>query len=69
MERVRAVVERFRLDLGTASSADVIDAFTTDRNPMRTRPLIVAGNGRLMLPHPALNVFAVRENLEEDPGG
>jgi hypothetical protein len=65
MERVRAVVERFRLDLGTADPADVIDAFTTGKNPMRTRPLIVGDSGRLMLPHPVLSVFAVRENLEE----
>ncbi|MFG2227705.1 preprotein translocase subunit SecA [Streptomyces sp. NPDC048644] len=65
VERVRAVVERFRLDLGTADAADVIDAFTTGKNPMRPRPLIVSDTGRLMLPHHALNVFAVRENLEE----
>ncbi|WNF01307.1 preprotein translocase subunit SecA [Streptomyces luomodiensis] len=65
VERVRAVVERFRLDLGTDGPADVIDAFTTGKNPMRTRPLIVSDSGRLMLPHHALNVFAVRENLEE----
>lgn len=62
---VRAVVERFRLDLGTASPGDVIVAFATGKNPMRTRPLIVGDGGRLMLPHPALNVFAVRESLEE----
>lgn len=62
---VRAVVERFRLDLGTATVAEVVEAFTTGKNPMRTRPLIVADNGRLMLPHPALHVFAVRENLED----
>lgn len=63
--RVTAVAEQFRLDLGAASAADVVDAFTTGRNPLRTRPLLVTGNGRLMLPHPALHVFAVRENLEE----
>ncbi|GEC09811.1 hypothetical protein SSP24_74660 [Streptomyces spinoverrucosus] len=65
VERVGAVVERFRLDLGTANPADVIDAFTTGRNPVRSRPLVVADNGRFVLPHPALSVFAVRENLEE----
>ncbi|MFI6274473.1 preprotein translocase subunit SecA [Streptomyces sp. NPDC050988] len=64
-ERVRAVVERFRLDLETDTPADVIDAFTSGKNPMRIRPLIVGNNGRAMLAHPALNVFAVRENLEE----
>ncbi|MFI0777337.1 hypothetical protein [Streptomyces sp. NPDC021212] len=65
MWNVRAVVERFPLDLGTADPAEVIDAFTTGKNPMRARPLIVSTSGRLMLPHPALNVIAVRENLEE----
>ena len=64
-ERVRAVVERFRIDLQAATPTDVVDAFTTGRNPMRIRPLIVGDNGRVMLAHSALNVFAVRENLEE----
>ncbi|MDT0421120.1 preprotein translocase subunit SecA [Streptomyces evansiae] len=64
-KRVEAVVERFRLDLGSATPAEVVDAFMTGRNPMRTRPLVQAENGRLMLPHSALNVFAVRENLED----
>lgn len=64
-ERVEAVVGRFRLDLGSATPAEVVDAFMTGRNPMRTRPLVQAESGRLMLPHSALNVFAVRENLED----
>ncbi|MFE2864996.1 hypothetical protein [Embleya sp. NPDC059259] len=64
-ERVHAVVECFRLDLGTASPAEVVHAFTTGKNPMRVRPLVVAGNGRIMLAHSALNVCSVRENLEE----
>ncbi|MET8329876.1 preprotein translocase subunit SecA [Streptomyces sp. NPDC005181] len=64
-DRVRAVVEQFRLDLRTATPTEVVDAFTTGKNPLRVRPLIVGNNGRIMLPHPALNVFAVRENLEE----
>ncbi|MFF0572037.1 preprotein translocase subunit SecA [Streptomyces sp. NPDC004041] len=64
-ECVQAVVEQFRLDLGTDSPMDTVEAFTSGRNPLRTRPLIVGADGRMMLPHPALNVFAVRENLEE----
>ncbi|WP_436888263.1 hypothetical protein [Nocardiopsis dassonvillei] len=63
--RVEAVVERFRLHLGAATPAEVVEAFITGKNPMRTRPLIVTGNGRMMLPHPALSMAAVRENLEE----
>jgi hypothetical protein len=63
-ERVAAVVEHFRLDLGTMTPLEVLDAFATGRNPMRMRPLIVADDGRIMLVHPALSVFAVRESLE-----
>ncbi|WP_149183457.1 preprotein translocase subunit SecA [Streptomyces sp. TRM49041] len=63
-ERVRAVIERFRLDLGMATPAEVVKRFTTGRNPMRVRPLLVGTDGRIMLPHPALNVVAVRESLE-----
>jgi hypothetical protein len=65
VERVDAVVERFRLDLGTASATEAVDAFTTGKNPLRAHPLVVADSGRLMLPHPTLNASAVRENLEE----
>lgn len=64
-DRVRAVVERFRLDLGTAAPTEVVDEFAIGRNPMRARPLIVSGDGRMMLPHHALNAAAVRYNLEE----
>lgn len=64
-ERVSAVIERFRLELGTATPAEVVDEFATGKNPMRRRPLIVSNSGRIMLPHPALNLVAVRENLED----
>jgi len=63
--RVRAVIERFRLDIGASSVADVVDAFVTGNNPLRSRPLIVTAGERVMLPHNALNTFALRENLEE----
>lgn len=63
-ERVAAVVEHFRLDLGTMTPLEVLDAFANGKNPMRMRPLMVAGSGRIMLVHPALSVFAVRESLE-----
>lgn len=64
-EAVAAVIERFRVDFGTDTVAEVVDAFTTGKNPMRTRPLIISDTGRVMLPHNALNAVAVRENLEE----
>ncbi len=64
-DKVKAVIERFRLDLAGATPAEVVDAFTAGQNPLRTQPLIVTTDERLMLPHPGLHVFAVRENLEE----
>ncbi|MCI0140650.1 hypothetical protein KNN17_03565 [Arthrobacter bambusae] len=63
-DRVKAVTERFRLDLGSATPEEIVLAFTTGKNPFRLRPLIVTESGRLMLPHPGLGVPAVRENLE-----
>lgn len=63
--RVRSVIERFRLDLGSATPADVVDAFMSGNNPMRTHPLVVTSDGRLMLPHDVLAVEAVKENLED----
>lgn len=62
---VRAVIERFRVDLEGLSVSEVVDAFTTGKNPLRSRPLIADGAARVMLPHPALNAVAIRENLEE----
>ncbi|WP_232838372.1 preprotein translocase subunit SecA [Streptomyces geranii] len=64
-DRVKAVVERFRLDLKGTTPAEAVDAFTAGQNPLRTRPIIIGSDERVMLPHPGLHVFAVRENLEE----
>ena len=64
-DRVRAVCERFRLDLGAATPAEVVESFVSGNNPMRTHPLIWTREGQLLLPHDALTVDAVRENLEE----
>ncbi|MFB6612524.1 hypothetical protein ACFCVO_19545 [Agromyces sp. NPDC056379] len=64
-QTVHAVIQRFRLDLGDLSTADAVDAFFTGNNPLRSRPVIVAPSGRVLLPHDVLTPFAVRENLEE----
>lgn len=63
--RVLAVVDRFRLDLSGMSSVEVADAFLIGNNPLRTRPLIVTRENRLMLPHNAMNLTSLRENIEE----
>lgn len=63
--RVRAIVERFTVDIPGQSPADVVDAFTAGDNPLRPRPFIAAGGDRVLLPHHTLSVGAVKENLEE----
>jgi hypothetical protein len=67
--RARAVLERFRLDLKSATPAEIVNAFVSGDNPMRTRPLIVTPDERLMLPHNVLTVDAVKESLEEHMKG
>jgi hypothetical protein len=63
-DRVRAVVERFRLDVSATNPAEVVEAFTAGDNPWRTHPLVVTNSGRVMLPHDALTVDAIRQNFE-----
>jgi hypothetical protein len=61
---VRAVVDRFRLDLGTKTVMDVVEEFALGNNPLRATPLVAAGD-QLMLLHPALTINAVKESFEE----
>lgn len=63
--RVRAIVERFTVNIAGQSPAGVVDAFTAGDNPLRPRPLIAASGDRLLLPHHTLSAEAVKENLEE----
>lgn len=63
-DKLRAVTNRFRLDLGSATEEDVVDAFTSGANPMRMHPLMVTADDRVMLPHNALSIDAVKENFE-----
>lgn len=63
--RVRAIVERFTVDITGQSPADVVDAFTAGDNPLRPRPFIATGGDRVLLPHHTLSADAVKENLEE----
>lgn len=62
---VRAVVHRFGVSLTDVAPGEVVEAFTTGNNPWRTCPVAVTPSGRVMLPHNALTVDAVRQNLEE----
>ena len=63
--RVRAIVQRFTVDITGQTPADVVDAFTAGDNPLRPRPFIATGGDRVLLPHHTLSVDAVKENLEE----
>lgn len=62
---VGAVIDRFRVDVVTGDAGSVVSSFVAGDNPWRTRPLAVTSTGRVMMPHNALNVDAVRWNLEE----
>ncbi len=64
-ERVRAVIERFTVDIIGQSHSDVVDAFTAGDNPLRPRPFIATDSDRVLLPHHTLSADAVKENLEE----
>jgi hypothetical protein len=67
---VLKVVEQFRLDLGEMTPSGVVDAYMRGNNPMRTRPLVVLRNGRVMLPHNALHTDAVNvEGLQTSGPG
>jgi hypothetical protein len=63
--RVRAIVERFTVDIAGRSPGGVVDAFTAGDNPLRPRPLIAADGDRVLLPHHTLSADAVKENFEE----
>ncbi|MBO9523518.1 MAG: hypothetical protein J7518_18460 [Nocardioidaceae bacterium] len=63
--RVRAVVERFTVDISGQTPADVVEAFIAGDNPLRPRPFIAADGDRVLLPHHTLSADAVKENLEE----
>lgn len=63
-ETIAKVVKQFRVDLGEMTPSEVVDGFMSGNNPLRTRPIIVADDGRVMLPHHALTADAVKENLE-----
>lgn len=62
---VRAVIERFTVDVAGRSPADVVDSFTVGDNPLRPRPLIATSADRVLLPHHTLAADAVKENLED----
>jgi hypothetical protein len=63
--RVQLITQQFRLNLGPSTPADVVEAFVTGKNPMRTHPLLVTGEGRFIMPHNVLTADAVKENLED----
>lgn len=64
-DRVSAIVDQFRLDLGTSTPAEVVNDFMAGRNPLRTHPVLADGSGRIMLPHSALIAGAIKENFEQ----
>lgn len=63
---VEAVLNRFAVDTGEASEREILNAFTSGDNPLRTNPVIRTGRGKFMLVHDALVLPAIRENLEQE---
>jgi hypothetical protein len=62
--RVSAILDRFSLNLDDRNPAEVLVAFASGDNPWRARPIARTTDGRVMLPHNALTIDAVRQNLE-----
>lgn len=65
LTRTRAVCKRFRVDLTSFTPVEVVQEFMSGNNPLRTRPMIITPEGRLMMPHGSLTMDAIKENLEE----
>lgn len=65
LARTRAVCKSFRVDLSSLTPSEVVQEFMSGNNPLRTRPMIVTPEGRLMMPHGSLTMDAIKENLEE----
>jgi hypothetical protein len=63
---VRAVFDRFSLDLSGRTPSEVINSFVAGSNPLRRTPLISIAEGeRVMVPHGTLVMDSVKENLED----
>jgi hypothetical protein len=64
-DAVRAVFDAFRFRPSDRSIVEDVLAFASGDNPWRTNPLLVGGDGDVMLLHDAMNLPAVRENSEQ----
>lgn len=65
LDAVKAVIDAFRFRPSGGSIVDNVLAFASGDNPWRTNPLLVGGDGSVMLLHDAMNIPAVRENSEQ----
>jgi hypothetical protein len=59
-----AVLRYFTLDMSGKTPQEAVDEFTGGLNPLRTHPVIPAGEGRVMLVHDAQLLVAIRERFE-----
>lgn len=62
---VKRVLDHFSVSPGTRVSREILDAFASGDNPLRTHPVLRTAEGRYILVHEALVQPAVRENLEQ----
>lgn len=62
----RAVLDHFAADTGSATPREILDAFISGDNILRTNPVVRTRTGEYLLVHDALVLPAVRENLEQE---
>ena len=62
---VDAVLKFFALDISEKTPLDVVRDFLGGSNPLRDRPVVPLGNGRVLLVHDAQNQIAIRDRFEQ----
>lgn len=64
--QVEEVLRRFTVDIEQATARDIVNAFISGDNPLRTNPVVRTERGAFLLVHDALVLPAIRENLEQE---
>jgi hypothetical protein len=62
---VDVVLNFFALDISEKTPLEVVRDFLSGSNPLRDRPVVTIGNGRVLLVHDAQNQIAIRDRLEQ----
>ena len=62
---VDTVLKFFALDISEKTPLNVVRDFLSGSNPLRDRPVVPLGNGRVLLVHDAQNQIAIRDRFEQ----